>query len=817
MQNNSDTNKNIIVGPDYSQLIKHQTNSAIVEAFITFLFSKDTKFNVKTILLLVRNMIILVIIKIILGESATFIDKFKFTNLNVFKYAYQWLKFSEKKYQIVKIGNKWVYENKNISINTLTPFLETKLIYLNQPGTYYYGYLSYLLKVIVDNNSIIFAIPNIDSVIRYIELEVIRKNEEIIFGGKTMMSKINISPTGVIKIEPMQLVHAFPTENYLKLEESLKSYFLIDSILKSYTVPLCVSFDGEAGTGKCLHPDTPVLMYNGSIKLAKNIVIGDQLMGDDSTPRNVLSTCTGEENMYRVKQLYGDDYIVNESHILSLVSKSQSVVGLGYKKQEIIDISVKDYLQRSNSFKKNYRGYKVGVEFESKDVPIDPYLFGVWLNDGTFAESSITNTGNIFLNFLKEYNLINNKHIPDIYKCNNREIRLKLLAGLIDSDGYYDSRCNYYEITQKNDKLANDILYLCRSLGFKTNLNKREKTCTNSANGRVTNTYNIIGISGFGLNQIPVLLDRKKANPRKQKKNALVYGINVELLGPGKYRGFEIDGNKRFLLGDFTVTHNTTFGSYIASAGIFNRIIVYNLMQGTNVNFLESMNNLERQLYNSTPKDKKTDDEQESVLLILDEIDKWLESYIDQKIHSLREDARTKKEVGKTDGASIVYKANKLTEIEEKEKKQQLHNEFLDQLYKLVDGLILADSRKYVIIFNTNNFDGLFQNTDKRYIALRDRFQQYKFIKNGKKEIIMYINNIICRMKHFITDNTIPENNKKMYAHTVKQLTIYDEDILRHIPDKISISYRTLIKILRKNCFNIPNTIKDLCEMESIT
>ena len=35
---------------------------------------------------------------------------------------------------------------------------------------------------------------------------------------------------------------------------------------------------------------------------------------------------------------------------------------------------------------------------------------------------------------LKTHNLIGNKHIPHIYKCNSREIRLQLLAGIIDSD-----------------------------------------------------------------------------------------------------------------------------------------------------------------------------------------------------------------------------------------------------------------------------------------------------------------------------------------------------------------------------------------------
>jgi hypothetical protein len=42
------------------------------------------------------------------------------------------------------------------------------------------------------------------------------------------------------------------------------------------------------------------------------------------------------------------------------------------------------------------------------------------------------------------------------------------------------------------------------------------------------------------------------------------YRISVKPVGEGDYYGFTIDGNQRFLLDDFTVTHNTTFGINLA-------------------------------------------------------------------------------------------------------------------------------------------------------------------------------------------------------------------------------------------------------------
>lgn len=55
--------------------------------------------------------------------------------------------------------------------------------------------------------------------------------------------------------------------------------------------------------GKCFAKDTPVLMYDGSIKMVQDIVVGDQVMGDDNTARNVLSLGTGREKMYKISDI----------------------------------------------------------------------------------------------------------------------------------------------------------------------------------------------------------------------------------------------------------------------------------------------------------------------------------------------------------------------------------------------------------------------------------------------------------------------------------------------------------------------------------
>ena len=70
-------------------------------------------------------------------------------------------------------------------------------------------------------------------------------------------------------------------------------------------------------------------MYDGSVKMVQNVVVGDILMGDDSTPRKVLTLARGVEQMYKIKDVRSDEsYIVNASHILSLKS---NIAGLTIK------------------------------------------------------------------------------------------------------------------------------------------------------------------------------------------------------------------------------------------------------------------------------------------------------------------------------------------------------------------------------------------------------------------------------------------------------------------------------------------------------
>jgi replicative DNA helicase len=131
---------------------------------------------------------------------------------------------------------------------------------------------------------------------------------------------------------------------------------------------------------------------------------------------------------------------------------------------------------------------------------------------------------------------------------------------LIDSDGYYDAQFNCYEIVQKNKLLAEQIKFLCDSLGFRTSL--MPQMATINQRNYATEVYRV---RFFGnLDTIPTKIKRKQARPLKAVADWRVTGITVEFDKEDDYYGFEIDGNHLFLLEDMTVTHNTAFTLSIA-------------------------------------------------------------------------------------------------------------------------------------------------------------------------------------------------------------------------------------------------------------
>ena len=158
----------------------------------------------------------------------------------------------------------------------------------------------------------------------------------------------------------------------LKFKGELRDFQkpIVDTYIKSALNNECGLLHVATGMGKCHAKGTPIMLSNGEIKKVENIKVGDKLMGDDSTPRTVLSLARGREMMYDIIPTKGDKYTVNESHILSLrciytpdrtirkdPEKEENRKNQNYIKGKIIDIEVKDFLKlpkNKNMFIKSF-------------------------------------------------------------------------------------------------------------------------------------------------------------------------------------------------------------------------------------------------------------------------------------------------------------------------------------------------------------------------------------------------------------------------------------------------------------------------------
>lgn len=360
-----------------------------------------------------------------------------------------------------------------------------------------------------------------------------------------------------------------------------------------------ILLQGAGSTSKCLGPNVLVRMFDGTVKRAKDIVVGDVLMGDDSGPRNVLHTTSGRSNLFRIIPERGESWVCNEDHILSLRVNQNKKCGSGavskkWRKGDVVDIPIKEYLCLSKDKKNQLKQFFVGYELPKKPVPFDPYAYGAWIGDGGVGVPAIHKPAckmtewwcsyfqslgfRIHVGYVEEScqmwcvrrddaskpnqftSFLRTSANPDTgekwlltdYVLNSRENRLRLLAGLLDSDGCLQRSGTAFVLVTKWLRLANQIKELSQGLGFYSTVTERKHSIKDAG---FVGTYYSVYISGNDLSVIPTL--DKRAVPMKGHKTISNVGFRVEPIGAGEYYGFTVDSNSRFLLGDCTVTHNS--------------------------------------------------------------------------------------------------------------------------------------------------------------------------------------------------------------------------------------------------------------------
>ena len=276
-------------------------------------------------------------------------------------------------------------------------------------------------------------------------------------------------------------------------------------------------------SGKCFAKGTKILMEDGSKKNVEDIKVGDYVMSPTSEPRLVTNLGHGYEDMFEIipNDIGYEPFTVNASHIISLIDT----------KNNIFNIEIKDYLKLPLQERKTLFGYRANINYQYIAFDFNVYNLGKILSN---------KEKNVFDKNIQDYinHHTNNDILYDI-KINSLETRLLFLSGFVDGKS---STIGKDKIKLKIDdfNFACEMLDLIRSVGMKANLKQNKKTNSIYFFGRFS------------------LLSSVKTKNLSDNNFSLIFKFKVKPKGIGEYFGFTIDSpDHLFLLGDYTVTHNT--------------------------------------------------------------------------------------------------------------------------------------------------------------------------------------------------------------------------------------------------------------------
>ena len=351
---------------------------------------------------------------------------------------------------------------------------------------------------------------------------------------------------------------------------------------------------GSRGGGKDLEENTYVFNECGPIKI-KDLKIGDKIFGGDGELTTVEQiTKFNNQLQYLVEFADGRKIECGEGHLWTLIKQNGKKITCELK-------DIKDnYLsyERPNGAKdtKYFVQQCLPIKYQEKELPVDPYYLGLWLGDGNSHNTGITTLDKEIVDYITEYgkklglhiqpnqntnktcptynlnvkggnrfktnplkdllkdlNVLENKHIPEIYKYSSIEQRLELVKGLMDSDGFCDTR--HIQFSNKNEKIINDLKSILESLGIK--VTKTSKIINNQVYF-LLNIKSLISI--FKLKRKQRYWEKttdyqKKYKESKLSKNGIVKITPTEIK-PSICIGVNNKDNL-FVAGDYIVTHNS--------------------------------------------------------------------------------------------------------------------------------------------------------------------------------------------------------------------------------------------------------------------
>ena len=352
------------------------------------------------------------------------------------------------------------------------------------------------------------------------------------------------------------------------------------------------------------HPYDELVWTPEGLRRWGTIKVGDKLFGDDGKITTVTNIPFDDEcDIYEITLKDGRKVQASDNHLWNVWvhgrKEIQTLTTLEllniYKRNRKVTDRNPSGIEYICSIPKNE-----GVEFKELPTLVDPYTFGLLLGDGCFRHDScyftckdddfneikeyipyeynkwssrysyrlhIDNWKSILKSYNLDYKKSENKFIPNEFKYNSKRVRLEILKGLIDSDGFTDKH-GVYNISLTSKQLIEDIMFICRSLGYNCSYTKQKAGYKiDEVHKECLPIYTLI----IHTEDILAKLSRKirtkgyKSNYSRSKvlKTRIV---NIEYIGRKEAKCVTVDNKSHcYLINDFITTHNSKSYS-VASA-----------------------------------------------------------------------------------------------------------------------------------------------------------------------------------------------------------------------------------------------------------
>lgn len=342
---------------------------------------------------------------------------------------------------------------------------------------------------------------------------------------------------------------------------------------------------------KGLPLDTEIPTVNGWSTI-KDLQEGDLIFDKDGNPTKILHKSEIHYNpCYKITFDNGDSVIADHEHkwLISFRKNISKKRPDGYEHTIMTTEEIFDYLnnlpdRRSDLIPKILNPEP--IKCPEIDLPIDPYVLGVWLGDGSKATGIITQAKgspvweeimrrgysisendqhnpdreNVEIRTiyglrteLKKLNLLQNKHIPDIYQRASFKQRLDLLRGFMDTDGYFHAKRKRYVMSTGQEWQRDAMVKLLASFGIKSTVFDIIKQC----NGKSFSAWDVC----FSTDLFNPFLTRNQEinNIKGSDKRSFRNIDKVELVETVPTQCLEVDSpSHTFLCTDkMIVTHNT--------------------------------------------------------------------------------------------------------------------------------------------------------------------------------------------------------------------------------------------------------------------